>query len=89
MVVGVADITGEPPTANDTLIMMGVPPNGVIVTVPEYGVDPAAKEDGSTPICRGKGVLWAPDPALVRIQVAEDATEKLTADELALETVTL
>ena len=52
IVVGAADTVGEPVRASVTGIKIAEPPDGVMVTEPEYGVDDAGKADGSTPICK-------------------------------------
>ena len=50
-VVGVTVTTGTLMTVNVTLIVTAVPPFGVILTVPAYGVAEAVKLAGFTLIC--------------------------------------
>jgi hypothetical protein len=51
-----------------------------MVTMPEYGVDDDAKLEGSTPICKGKGVVTGSEPAFVTIHAADGVTVKGTEE---------
>src|ERR1039458_574112 len=79
MVVGVADTTGKPATANVTFTTTAVPPFGVMVSVPVYAVDDAVKPLGFAVTVRLYGVVTAV-VALVVSQLAELVTVKEIPD---------
>ena len=79
-VVGVADTTGTPAIANVTFTTTAVPPFGLIVKVPAYGVEDATKPLGFAVTTRLNGVWTAPKPALVVSQLAELVTVKEIGD---------
>ena len=74
-VVGVADTTGTPAIANVTFTTTAVPPFGLIVKVPAYGVEDAAKPLGFAVTIRLNGVLTE-EVTLVVSQLAELVTVK-------------
>jgi hypothetical protein len=78
-VVGVADTTGTPAIANVTFTTTAVPPFGLIVKVPAYGVEDATKPLGFAVTIRLNGVETA-EVALVVSQLAELVTVKEIGD---------